>query len=125
MDYTQLDEQNKPLDESPRSREKNCVICLDFLDDTGVVAKQKSDIARAPECNCNYLAHKSCFEQWVQDKPTEDLSCLVCGSEMELIVSRREQCQGCMKKHIPQKNIGFLATIAAVFFVYLLMNTPR
>ena len=113
-----------PLDEIIITEDKICVICLDILDGSGVVAKEQSEMTRTLECDCNYYAHTSCFDQWVIDKPTDDLSCLVCGSEVELVISNIKRCETFIKGYKPTKNIGFLATVGVIFIVYLFIEGP-
>ena len=113
-----------PLDEISITEDKMCVICLDILDSSGVAAKEKSNFTRTPDCDCNYYLHTSCFEQWVIDKPTDELNCLVCGSDAELVISYRKRCETCMEGCKPPKNIGFLVTVGVIFFVYLFVEGP-
>ena len=113
-----------PLDEIIITEDKMCVICLDILDSSGFVAKEQSKMTRTLECNCNYYAHTSCFDQWVVDKPTNELSCLVCGSRVDLVIPYRKRCETFMKGCKPKKNIGFLVTVGVIFFVYLFIEGP-
>ena len=113
-----------PLDEIIITEDNMCVICLDILDISGVVAKEQSIMTRTPECDCNYYAHTSCFDQWVIDKPTNELSCLVCGSKVELVISYRKRCETCMERCNPPKQIWLLATMGVIFVVYVFMYGP-
>jgi hypothetical protein len=124
MEYKPLDDTTKQLADTSSIQDMTCVICLDLLDSSGIVASQQSKMTRTPECRCEYHAHRSCFEQWVSDKPTNDLNCLVCGSGAVLLISHKERCEACMEKCVPPKNIVFLSSVATTFFVYLIMNGP-
>ena len=113
-----------PLDEIIITEDKMCVICLDILDSSGVVAKQQSIMTRTRECDCDYHAHRSCFDQWVHDKPTTELNCLVCGSGVELVIPYRKRCETCMEGCNPPKQIWLLSTVGVIFIVYVFMYGP-
>jgi len=117
MDYNSLDEITITID-------KTCVICLELLDGSGVETKHKSKMTRTSVCDCNYHVHSSCFEQWLQDKPTDELNCLVCGSKMELVIPYIKQCELYIKKYVPPKNIWLLLTMGVIFFIYLFVSGP-
>ena len=117
MDY-------KPLDEITVIKDTTCVICLELLDSLGASSKQKSKMTRTLDCDCNYYLHISCFDQWLQDKPTDELNCLVCGSAVELIVPCRKQCEICIKDCDLSTHIGCLLTVGAIFFIYLFVVGP-
>jgi hypothetical protein len=117
MDYNSLDEIIITIDNT-------CVICLELLDSSGAETEHKSKMTRTSVCDCNYHVHGSCFEQWLQDKPTDELNCLVCGSKMELVIPCIKQCEIYIKKYEPPKNILLLVSMGVIFIIYVFVNGP-
>lgn len=66
--------------------EKVCVICLEVYDGEkrACVPHSKHIVAK---CDCAYFVHSSCFQKWVQARPTNSVNCLVCSSEGVLVLS--------------------------------------
>jgi hypothetical protein len=70
--------------------EKVCVICLEVYDGEkrACVPHSKHIVAK---CDCAYFVHSSCFQKWVQTRPTNSVNCLVCSSEGVLVLSYVER----------------------------------
>ena len=70
--------------------EKVCVICLEVYDGEkrACVPHSKHIVAK---CDCVYFVHSSCFQKWIQTRPTNSVNCLVCSSEGVLVLSYVER----------------------------------
>lgn len=70
--------------------EKVCVICLEVYDGEkrACVPHSKHIVAK---CDCAYFVHSSCFQKWIQTRPTNSVNCLVCSSEGVLVLSYVER----------------------------------
>jgi len=65
-----------------------CVICLEKLDSRKVVSQPHTLFLNC-ECECNYYIHRSCFEKWADNRPTE-ISCLICLSKATQVLTLKQ-----------------------------------
>ena len=77
-----------------------CVICMDNLDTNNRKCVPHYKFLNA-ECNCEYRIHKKCFTQWLKKRPTDEVRCLICASNGELVLSCVGKC--CQRLHSYQR----------------------
>jgi len=68
-----------------------CVICLEIEDDFKNRTIVHSRFLNS-QCQCQYYIHKRCFDKWLEKRPTEDTTCLICSSKAKLVLSCKTRC---------------------------------
>ena len=74
----------------------SCVICMEILDTNNRVCVSHSKLLNTT-CGCKYGIHKTCFGEWLKQRPTDDIRCLICASEGELVLG----CLGKCRQRLP------------------------
>ena len=70
----------------------NCIICLDEINYSNKKFVPSTDLL-ITACECRYNIHRSCFNQWLSARNSDSINCLVCASEGEIIITRKEKCR--------------------------------
>ncbi len=68
-----------------------CVICLEIEDNFKNRTTVHSKFLNS-QCHCHYYIHKSCFDKWLEKRPNENTTCLICSSKAKLVLSRKVRC---------------------------------
>ena len=90
--------------------EKVCVICLEVYDGEKRACVPHSKHIDA-KCECAYFVHTSCFQKWVQTRPTNSVNCLVCSSEGMLVLSYVERISIVLKSRRCRKMLTSMTRI--------------
>ena len=86
--YININEECDAIDEL-------CVICLERMDQNKIVSVPHNKLLTC-ECECRYYIHKSCFDKWMTNRPTE-VSCLICLSKASPVLSCRDRVLICIR----------------------------
>ena len=97
-----------------------CIICLDELDSDNNNYINSCDLL-ITACECKYNIHRSCFNQWLNTRNnSSNVNCLICGSEGQIIVSRREKCKRkCLQIISPKTFCAPVIWIVILFFLLI------
>tara|TARA_R110001592_G_scaffold136001_4_gene352676 strand:- start:2075 stop:2470 length:396 start_codon:yes stop_codon:yes gene_type:complete len=68
-----------------------CVICLEIEDNFKNRTVIHSKFLNS-QCHCHYYIHKRCFDKWLEKRPNENTSCLICSSKAKLVLSHKNRC---------------------------------
>ncbi len=82
--YININEECDAIDEL-------CVICLEIEDDFKNRTIIHSKLLNG-ECECHYYIHKHCFDKWLEKRPNENTSCLICSSKAKIVLSNKDRC---------------------------------
>ena len=86
--YININEECDAIDEL-------CVICLERMDNNKAPSMPHSKLLTC-ECDCRYYIHKSCFDKWMVNRPTE-VTCLICLSKASPVLSYCDHVAICMR----------------------------
>ena len=101
-----------------------CVICLDNMDSRNV-ATQPHTVFLNCECECKYYVHGSCFEMWVDKRPTE-ISCLICLSKAEQLYNynryMREYILIYNCRYLRRTCVNLISCVLCLFRIMLMLG---
>lgn len=100
----------------------NCIICLDEINYSNNKFVPSTDLL-ITACECRYNIHRSCFNQWLSARNSDTINCLVCASEGEIIITRKEKCKRRCSRVLSSNY--FLGTIfwVGLMFCWILIVT--
>tara|TARA_Y100000741_G_C18165503_1_gene522979 strand:- start:160 stop:804 length:645 start_codon:yes stop_codon:yes gene_type:complete len=98
--------------------ESMCVICLEIYDEQGIECVSHSKHINA-KCECAYFVHRSCFQKWVQTRPTNSVNCLVCSSEGVLVLSYTERIKQVVTSRRFRKMLGSMFHVFCWISVFM------
>ncbi len=74
-----------------------CVICFDTVDNNGNCCSKSTSLLVA-DCECSYAIHKTCLSEWMINRPTDEVRCLICSSHAEPVLSCCERSIDCLRR---------------------------
>ena len=98
--------------------EKTCVICLEIMDENKVVCVQQSKLLTA-ECRCEYFVHKSCFNTWIQSRPSDSINCIVCSSKGVLTIGYKDKLIIMCKSRKFRRYVLYIIHVLCYIFIIL------
>lgn len=90
-----------------------CVICMETLDNKNRKCVPHSTLFTT-SCDCKYRIHKKCFAEWLKQRPTNDIRCLICASDGMLLLTRMELC----RRKIPFCIHIFYKTCLGCYYIF-------
>ena len=90
--------------ETKNETEKICVICLEIYDNNKNISILHSNLINA-ECDCEYYIHKTCFAKWLKNRPTNEITCLICSSKATPVLTYEQLCEELLRKPGCKKTI--------------------
>ena len=112
-------------------RQDPCVICFDEIDEKGNKCRRSESLLVA-RCNCDYAVHKECMNEWLANRPSVSVRCLICSSQAEPILSCGEKTVECLRRVKSDEAskkllvvVGWILIFIFIWFVLGGLETPE
>ena len=104
-----------------------CVICFDTVDNKGHQCCRSTSLLIA-RCDCDYAVHKKCMNEWLENRPSSNVQCLICSSEAETVLSCSERSLECWMRIRSEDSVRKLIVcvgwIVILFFIFIIVESP-
>tara|TARA_B100000902_G_scaffold396593_1_gene458056 strand:- start:1870 stop:2262 length:393 start_codon:yes stop_codon:yes gene_type:complete len=101
----------------------SCIICLDILDENNESCTLSENLLKTT-CKCKYNIHKNCLNKWLILRNSDNISCLVCASEANVVTTTKEKCNRNFSRFMSPKKICKPCFFVCLFFCWIFTIYP-